>query len=144
MAVSSPNNQTVLITGINGYIASVLGLYLLEAGYTVRGTTRRLASAEPLLKGSYAPYFDRVKIYEVSDMTIPGAFDEAAKGSFHPFSLLPFRILPLTSTPPTQTNHILTPPKTSTESSTPHPPSTSASKPTRRWSPPPSPGPPPS
>lgn len=44
-------------------------------------------------------------MYEVSDMTIPGAFDEAAKGSFYPFSLLPLRILPLTSTPPTQTNH---------------------------------------
>ncbi|EMR80895.1 hypothetical protein ACHAP3_006486 [Botrytis cinerea] len=80
MAIPSSNNKTVLITGINGYIASVLGLHLLQAGYSVRGTTRRVSSAEPLLKGPYAPYIDRVKIYEVPDMTISGAFDEAVQG----------------------------------------------------------------
>ncbi|TGO81552.1 hypothetical protein BPOR_1107g00010 [Botrytis porri] len=80
MAIPSSNNKTVLITGINGYIASVLGLQLLQAGYSIRGTTRRISSAEPLLKGPYAPYIDRVKIYEVPDMTVSGAFDEAVKG----------------------------------------------------------------
>lgn len=81
MAIVPSNGKTVLITGINGYIASVLGLALLEKGYTLRGTSRRIASSEPLLKGPYAPYADRVKIYEVPDMTIDGAFDEASKGS---------------------------------------------------------------
>ncbi|KAI9645572.1 hypothetical protein NHQ30_006314 [Ciborinia camelliae] len=85
MAISSPNNRIVLITGINGYIASVLGLHLLKIGYSIRGTTRRLSSTEPLLQGPYAPYVERVEIYEVPDMTIPGAFDEAVKGS----SILP-------------------------------------------------------
>jgi nucleoside-diphosphate-sugar epimerase len=80
MAIPPSNGKTVLITGINGYIASVLGLALLERGYTLRGTSRRIASSERLLKGPYAPYVDRVKIYEVSDMTIDGAFDEASKG----------------------------------------------------------------
>lgn len=80
MAIPSSNNKTVLITGINGYIASVLGSHLLQAGYSIRGTTRRISSAEPLLKGPYAPYIDRVKIYEVPDMTVSGAFDEAVKG----------------------------------------------------------------
>jgi hypothetical protein len=56
------------------------GLALLEKGYTLRGTSRRIASSEPLFKGPYAPYADRVKIYEVPDMTIDGAFDEASKG----------------------------------------------------------------
>ncbi|CAD6443613.1 48775d96-b4dd-4517-ba77-da740819e717 [Sclerotinia trifoliorum] len=95
MAISTPNNSTVLITGINGYIASVLGMQLLEAGYSIRGTTRRLSSADPLLEGPYAPYIDRVKIYEVPDMTVSGAFDEAVKGVhgiFHTASPIDFTL----------------------------------------------------
>ncbi|TGO26465.1 hypothetical protein BPAE_0059g00350 [Botrytis paeoniae] len=95
MAIPFSNNRTVLITGINGYIASVLGLHLLQAGYSVRGTTRRISSAEPLLKGPYAPYIDRVKIYEVPDITIAGAFDEAVKGVdgiFHTASPINFSL----------------------------------------------------
>jgi NAD(P)-dependent dehydrogenase (short-subunit alcohol dehydrogenase family) len=81
MAIPASNGKTVLITGINGYIASVLGLHLLEKGYSLRGTSRRTTSVEPLLKGPYAAYQDRVKIHEVSDMTVAGAFDEAARGT---------------------------------------------------------------
>lgn len=85
MAVTKSNGKTVLVTGINGYIASVIGQLLLSKGYTVRGTTRRAASVEPLLKGAYAEYRDRVRIYEVPNMSVDGAFDEAAKGQFpHP------------------------------------------------------------
>ena len=80
MALPASNGKTVLVTGINGYIASVLGLLLLTKGYSIRGTTRRSASSEPLLKGPYAPYRDRVQIFEIADMTADGAFDEAAKG----------------------------------------------------------------
>lgn len=80
MAIPASNGKTVLVTGINGYIASVLGLALLEKGYFLRGTSRKLASSEPLLKGPYAAYSERVNIYEVPDMTVDGAFDEAAKG----------------------------------------------------------------
>lgn len=86
-AATSSIGKTVLITGINGYIASVLGLDLLRKGYSLRGTTRRAATAEPLLKGPYAPYKERVKIYEVRDMTIEGAFDEAANGQSIPIIL---------------------------------------------------------
>jgi nucleoside-diphosphate-sugar epimerase len=84
MAIPASNGKTVLVTGINGYIASVLGQLLLSKGYSLRGTTRRLASAEPLLKGPYAAYQKRVKIYEVPDMTVTSAFDEASKGSSIP------------------------------------------------------------
>jgi nucleoside-diphosphate-sugar epimerase len=80
MAIPESNGKTVLITGINGYIASVLGMHLLSKGYSLRGTSRKAASAEPLLKGPYAPYANRVKMYEVPDMTVEGAFDEAVKG----------------------------------------------------------------
>lgn len=81
MAIPPSNGKTVLITGINGYIASVLGQLLLSKGYSLRGTTRRSAASEPLLQGPYAAYKDRVKIFEVADMTASGAFDEAAKGT---------------------------------------------------------------
>jgi nucleoside-diphosphate-sugar epimerase len=86
MAIPASNGKTILITGINGYIASVLGLHLLQKGYSLRGTSRRTATVEPLLKGAYAAYQDRVKIYEVPDMTVAGAFDEAAKRITSPFS----------------------------------------------------------
>ncbi|QSZ33618.1 hypothetical protein DSL72_005186 [Monilinia vaccinii-corymbosi] len=101
MAISPSNNQTVLITGINGYIASVLGLHLLKAGYSLRGTARRISSTDLLLKGPYAPYIDRVKIYEVPDITIPGAFDEAVKdvdGIFHTASPVNFSLTSYTQT----------------------------------------------
>ncbi|RFU30552.1 hypothetical protein B7463_g5794, partial [Scytalidium lignicola] len=95
MSVPASNGKTVLITGINGYIASVLGQLLLTKGYHLRGTTRRAASAEPLLSGPYAAYRDRVKIYEVPDMTVDGAFDEASKGVhgiFHTASPISFSL----------------------------------------------------
>ncbi|KAH9221212.1 hypothetical protein DL95DRAFT_382081 [Leptodontidium sp. 2 PMI_412] len=104
MSIPESNGKTVLVTGINGYIASVLGLHLLSKGYSLRGTTRRASSAEPLLKGPYALYSERVKIYEVPDMTIDGAFDEAVKdvdGIFHTASPINFSL--------TDFSHFITP-----------------------------------
>jgi GDP-D-mannose dehydratase len=80
MSLPLSNGKTILITGINGYIASVLGALVLSKGYSLRGTSRRLASTETLLTGPYAKYKERVRIFEVPDMTLDGAFDEAAKG----------------------------------------------------------------
>lgn len=82
MAIPESNGKTVLITGINGYIASVLAQNLLTKGFSLRGTTRRKASSEPFLAGPWAEYKDRIEIYEVSDMTRSGAFDEAVKGKY--------------------------------------------------------------
>lgn len=80
MAIPASNGKTVLVTGVNGYIASVLGYHLLRKGYNLRGTTRSAASTKTLLSGPYEPFKERVAIYEVPDMKIDGAFDEAAKG----------------------------------------------------------------
>lgn len=85
MSHPASNGKTVLITGINGYIASVLGLHLLAKGYSIRGTSRSKTSSQALVEEAYASYKDRVEIYEVPDITAAGAFDEAAKGTlaFH-------------------------------------------------------------
>ena len=80
MSLPPSNGKTVLITGINGYIASVLGLHFLSRGYHLRGTTRSKVRAAALLSNAYAAYSSRVELIEIPDMTVQGAFDEAVKG----------------------------------------------------------------
>lgn len=87
MALPESKNQTLLITGINGYIASVLGHLLLTKGYNIRGTARKAESTKPLIDGVYQDFKERVEIFEVPDMTVPGAFDEAVKGILNSFFL---------------------------------------------------------
>lgn len=74
------NNKTVLVTGINGYIASITGLYLLQKGYRLRGTSRSKSSSEPLLSGPYKEFASFVELIEIKDITTPGAFDKAVEG----------------------------------------------------------------
>lgn len=76
----------VLISGVNGYIAAVVAHHLLSEGYFVRGTVRKASSAAPLLEGPLKPYAENgsFTVVEVPDITVDGAFDEAAKGSFPP------------------------------------------------------------
>ena len=74
------HGKIVLVTGINGYIASNLGLDLLKKGYTVRGTSRSVASKATLLDGPFRGFEDYFEYYHVPDITVPGAFDEAVKG----------------------------------------------------------------
>ena len=91
--MSSSNGKTVLVSGINGYIASAIGLDLLKKGYTLRGTSRSAHSADALLKGAYKDYIDRVQMVSVPDMTAPGAFDEAVKGILQIWFYEPGRLL---------------------------------------------------
>lgn len=81
-----PNGKTVLVSGINGYIASVIGLDLLQKGYNVRGTARKASSTDPLVHDVYKHYADRFEAVSVPDMAAAGAFDEAVKGIFPPLS----------------------------------------------------------
>lgn len=82
MSIPESNGKILLITGINGYIGSRIGLDALSRGYSIRGTSRSIASTRALLEGPFAPYADRVEVFEVSDITAPKAFDAAAKGSW--------------------------------------------------------------
>lgn len=69
----------VLITGLNGFIAARTAEAFLQAGYRVRGTVRRAASAQPVID-ALPQYASNLEVVEVPDITAPGAFDEAVKG----------------------------------------------------------------
>ena len=80
MTLAPSNGKTVLISGINGYIASNIGLDLLRKGYTVRGTSRSTTSKDELLEGAFKGYESRYEHNVVADITEKGAFDEAVRG----------------------------------------------------------------
>lgn len=71
----------VLISGVNGYIGSRIAEAYLEAGYSVRGTVRSIASAMPLRNFfQERGWSDRFEVVEVKDITKPSAFDSAIQG----------------------------------------------------------------
>ena len=59
MSPLASNGKTVLISGINGYIASNIGLDLLRKGYTVRGTSRSTSTKDDLLAGAFKGFESR-------------------------------------------------------------------------------------
>ena len=71
----------VLITGVNGYIASHIADQLLSLGYRVRGTARASGKldwiGETLRQRNPSASFEGVV---VSDVTKTDAFDEAIAG----------------------------------------------------------------
>ncbi|KAI1618352.1 hypothetical protein EDD36DRAFT_480259 [Exophiala viscosa] len=83
--VPRPNGKTVLLTGMNGFIASNIALQLLDRGYIVRGTSRKADTVSRLLK---QPLFNRfaniiparVQHVIVPDISAKAAFDEAVQG----------------------------------------------------------------
>ncbi|OJJ05814.1 hypothetical protein ASPVEDRAFT_895034 [Aspergillus versicolor CBS 583.65] len=76
-----PNGSWVLVTGVNGYVASHTADQLLQHGYKVRGTVRNTTKNQWI-----KDLFDRkygagcFELGQVEDMTSPGAFDHAVKG----------------------------------------------------------------
>ncbi|KAJ7270256.1 D-lactaldehyde dehydrogenase [Mycena rebaudengoi] len=69
----------VLVSGANGFIAVWVVRYLLEAGFSVRGTVRS-ADKGTHLKETFASYGDKFELVVVPDITKEGAFDEAVQG----------------------------------------------------------------
>ncbi|RDI80118.1 hypothetical protein Vi05172_g9813 [Venturia inaequalis] len=76
-----PAKGLVLISGVNGYIASRTAETFLKAGYSIRGTVRSLESGKTLLNvlSEYAT-IGQLEIVTVPDITVDEAFDEAVKG----------------------------------------------------------------
>ncbi|KAG7289907.1 hypothetical protein NEMBOFW57_006284 [Staphylotrichum longicolle] len=71
-----PPDALILVTGVNGLIASHAADQLLAAGYRVRGTVRsapRCAYLTTLFASRHGP--DRFSLYEVPDVTAPHAWD---------------------------------------------------------------------
>ena len=81
MPSSTNSDKIVLVTGINGYIGSHIGLQLLQKGYKVRGTSRSIAARDHLVGGAFKGYESQYEHFEVKNIVAPGAFDEAAKGT---------------------------------------------------------------
>ena len=73
--------RVVLVTGLNGYIAGVLGKLLVESEYELRGTVRSESMKKTLAERFLSQLSKRVEIYVVSDFADPTAFDLAVKGS---------------------------------------------------------------
>lgn len=76
-----PKESLVLVTGVNGYIASHVAEQLLEHGYRVRGTVRDAYKADymhALFDDKYGE--DAFEVQIVKDMATDGAFDEVMKG----------------------------------------------------------------
>lgn len=73
--------ETILITGVNGLIASHIADQLLAGGYAVRGTVRSSTK-----NAWMAQYFatrhpqETSTLSEVPDISISGCFDDAVKG----------------------------------------------------------------
>ena len=67
----------VCVTGASGFVASWLVRELLERGLRVRGTVRRVASADHLraLPGAV----EQLELVE-ADLTVPGSFEAAVRG----------------------------------------------------------------
>lgn len=73
--------KVILITGINGYLASNTGTAVLQAGHILRGTCRSHERVRSLLEGPWKEYGSQVEIVVVPDISEVDAFDEAVKGN---------------------------------------------------------------
>ncbi|PLB54788.1 NAD(P)-binding protein [Aspergillus steynii IBT 23096] len=76
-----PPDSCILVTGVNGYVASHTADQLLHHGYRVRGTVRSPSKSQwikDLFDRKYGP--GRFELATVEDMTRPDAFDRAIKG----------------------------------------------------------------
>ncbi|THH07730.1 hypothetical protein EW145_g3173, partial [Phellinidium pouzarii] len=93
-ATSAP--VKVLVSGANGFITVWVVKDLLDHGYAVRGAVRSKSKGEHLLKlFKNEVESGKFELVVVSDITAPGAFDEAVKGVDaieHTASPLSFRV----------------------------------------------------
>ncbi|KAG9558940.1 putative cinnamoyl-CoA reductase, partial [Aureobasidium melanogenum] len=72
------SQQTILVTGASGFMATHIVSSFLSAGYNVRGTVRSQKSAEGVKK-SHPEYASQISFAIVPDIAAPNAFDEAVK-----------------------------------------------------------------
>ena len=74
-------DSTILVSGVNGFIASHVADQLLQDGYRVKGSVRSEAKGKPLHKYFEKKYGkERFELVVVRDIAHMGAFDEAVRG----------------------------------------------------------------
>lgn len=83
MADPVPPGSLILLTGINGHVASAIALRLLEGGYRVRGTVRFISSARMVYDALTKAFgTEKLEIIAVGeDIAKEGVFDSAVKGA---------------------------------------------------------------
>lgn len=83
-------NELVLVTGVNGYIASHIANEALAKGFRVRGTVRNPSSAAWLQEHFDKSYGEgRFSLVQIASFDADGALDPFLEGEFHPFLLEP-------------------------------------------------------
>lgn len=77
-----PAGSTILVTGVNGFVASHIAKQLLLRGFKVRGTVRDPSRASWLVKDAFKAYVDNghFELVTIKDFTAVGVYDEAIKG----------------------------------------------------------------
>ncbi|KAH6715236.1 hypothetical protein BKA61DRAFT_722126 [Leptodontidium sp. MPI-SDFR-AT-0119] len=76
-----PVGSWILVTGVNGMVASNIASLLLEMGYKVRGTVRNVEKASWMQEKFDKLYGkNNFELVSVADLADEGAFDEAVKG----------------------------------------------------------------
>jgi nucleoside-diphosphate-sugar epimerase len=78
-----PVGSWVLVTGVNGMVASNVANLLLESGYKVRGSVRDPTKVQ-WLKERFDKSFGEgnFELVAVEDLAAEGAFDKAVEGTF--------------------------------------------------------------
>jgi nucleoside-diphosphate-sugar epimerase len=74
----SPRDTTVLVTGANGFLGGHVALQLLQQGYRVRGSLRRIASAPEIL-ARFQPHAENLSFVE-ADLDRDSGWAEAVAG----------------------------------------------------------------
>lgn len=78
-----PSGSTILVTGVNGLLASHIADQLLLAKYNVRGTVRSIeknAWMEGFFSKRYTSNSVKFELVQVANMEADGCFDDAVKG----------------------------------------------------------------
>ncbi len=76
------NDETIVVTGISGFIAKHCAVDLLKQGYRVRGTVRDLSKADAVRR-TLAQHADVAKLdFAAADLTADAGWDEAVNGAY--------------------------------------------------------------
>lgn len=101
-----PTGSRVLVTGVNGYVASHIAKQLLARGFKVRGTVRDLERTSWLVKDVFKAHADNgdFELVTIQDFTAEGVYDTAMQdvtAIAHVASVLTFDPDPTTVIPQT-------------------------------------------